>query len=154
MTVQSTWYKKSYILMKKKTICEAKWGKSWVMYKNINRFKESIENSYQAAGGSSMVKNAARRISCEVCNTHADYPYFNTQIWWRMCMVNCPICYSKWKFMDRNILARWIDLETVYHTLTISYHVINAKIWYRTTSAWKGQASIDDTFPHHWYIYI
>ena len=56
--------------------------------------------------------------------------------------------FFKKKSMDRNILGRWTNIETIAHTLIILYQVNIANIQYRITSVRNGQAIIGHPFPH------
>ena len=51
--------------------------------------------------------------------------------------------------VGRNILGRWTIIETVAHTLDISYKVNIGNICYRTTSAQKGHAIIGHPIHKH-----
>ena len=62
-------------------------------------------------------------------------------------METSPIRFSKRKSVTGNILGRWTIVETVAHTLNISYQVHIVNIRYKTTGTQNGQATIGHPFP-------
>ena len=49
-------------------------------------------------------------------------------------------CWQR-QFVNRNTIGRWINAETVCHTISFWYEMIIVNAWYRATCAWKGQAN-------------
>ena len=58
------------------------------------------------------------------------------------------VCKSRRQSVDGSILRRWINTETVSHTLIITCQDNIVNIWYRTTRAREGQATTNHPSPH------